>query len=72
MLVALVGVHDIFAEIADLMLAKFADMEEACKAPKEWCEVLEKIRKGEVRDEEILAAEKHGPREGEQVESIQG
>ena len=46
MLVALVGVHDIFTEIAYLMLAKFADMEEAWKASKEWCEVLEKIRKG--------------------------
>ena len=72
MLVALVGVHDIFAEIADLMLAKFADMKEAWKASKEWCEVLEKIRNGELRDEEDLAAEKNFPREGEQVESIQG
>ena len=57
MLVALVGVHDIFAEIADLMLAKFADMKEAWKASKEWCAVLEHIRNGELRDEEVLAAE---------------
>ena len=51
MLVALVEVHDISAEIADLMVAKFADMKEAWKASQEWCEVLEKIRRGEPRDE---------------------
>ena len=57
MLVALVEVHDIFSEIADLMLAKFKDMNEAWKASKEWCEVLDHIRRGELRDEEVLAAE---------------
>ena len=51
------GVHDIFAEIADLMLAKFADMKEAWKASEERCAVLEQIRNGELRDEEVLAAE---------------
>ena len=35
MLVALVEVHDISAEIADLVLAKFKDMKEAWKAAKE-------------------------------------
>ena len=62
MLIALVEVHDIFPEIADLMLAKFKymneawkapfkDMNEAWKAPKEWCEVLDQIRRGVLRDE---------------------
>ena len=57
MLVALVEVHDIFSNIADLMLAMFRDMNEACKASKEWCEVLEHIRRGDLRGEEVLAAE---------------
>ena len=57
MLVALNNVHDIFAEIADLMVAKFRDMSEAWKASKEWCEVTEQIRRGEMRDDEVLEAE---------------
>ena len=52
------GVHDNCAGIADRVLASFADMEEAWKASKEWCEVLENIRKGELRDEEVLATDK--------------
>ena len=57
MLAALNNVHDIFAEIADLMMAKFKDMNEAWKASKEWCEVTERVRRGELRDDEILEAE---------------
>ena len=57
MLQALHNVQDIFADIADLMIAKFKDMNEAWKATKEWCETLERIRRGELRDDVIEETE---------------
>ena len=57
MLAELVNVHNVFAGIADLMLAKFADMKEAWVASIEFCLVLEQIRNGELRDEQILTEE---------------
>ena len=53
MLTALNNVPYIFAETADLMLAKFKDMNEAGKETKEWCETLHHIRRGELRDDVI-------------------
>ena len=45
------SVHEIFAELADLMLQKFRDMDEAWKSTVEWCTTLEHIKRGEMRDE---------------------
>ena len=53
MLKALNHVHNIFADIADLMLANFPDMSEAWKCTQEWCDTLEQIRRGELRDDVI-------------------
>ena len=53
MLQALNDVHEIFEEIADLMLLKVHDMDAVCNASVEWCKTFEHIRRGELRDDEI-------------------
>ena len=49
MLKALNNVHNIFADIADVMLDKLRDMSDAWKSTEEWCETLEQIRRGGLR-----------------------
>ena len=39
-------VHEIFEEIADLMLLKFRDMDAAWKESEEWCKTLGHIKEG--------------------------
>ena len=58
MLKALNNVHDIFEELADLMMDKFRDVDAAWKSIVEWCIIFEHIKSGELRDEEIDEREK--------------
>ena len=51
MLKALNNLHDIFADLAGLMLQKFRDMGEAWESTVEWGTTLERIKRGELRDE---------------------
>ena len=53
MLQELINVHEMFEDIADLMLLKVKGMDEACTASEEWCRTLEQIKKGELRDDQI-------------------
>ena len=59
MLKALNNVHEIFAELADLMMAKFRDMDEAWKSTVAWCTTFERIRRGKLREEGIEEREKY-------------